>query len=490
MRTFDVALRLDTEDFLTPQSDDALRRILDVLDAHAVLATFPVVGEKVRSWLRGGRADLIERLGRHAVGYHSDTHSLHPTIAEELAPLPWPEACAAFVAREREGYALVAETFGTPVCWTQPGGNWTAAALAVVRGWGVPMDFSEGWNSYLDAGPAPCRYEGLMHWSAPVTAPKPFLSGLPGNLLPALEMAERRVVDRTHGEAPLCIVAHPTELCTTAFWDAVNFGGGRMPPRAEWRSAPVRDAESVEAATAALDAYIGGLLHLGATFITAPDLVACYPDRAVGMDLPAAPLRALARVVGVGPGAVRGAGLALSAAEVFALICAALTRWPDGLPDGATGALPVRACDGPAESAPERAGPAVSGRAALVDAARWCDAHVANRAYLPSAVPLAGGSVPPADFLGAAARLLAHPEETETPLRRHPPHWERVVKPPERLHWDWPVFPPDFWPMGLWDMARLQAWTWKPAVPASEAVDWGAWAGASPWRPVTPGEES
>lgn len=477
MSDFEVAIRLDTEDFLTPESDRALERILDVLEAHGVRATFPVVGEKLRSWLRLGRGDLIGRLRRHAVGYHSDTHSLHPTIAEELAPLPWPEACAAFAARERDGYALVADTFGTPVCWTQPGGNWTAAAPAVVRGWGVPMDFSEGWNSYLDAGPAPCRYGGLLHWSAPVTAPKPFLSGLPGNLPAALEMVERWVQERSAG-APLCIVAHPTELCTTDFWDAVNFGRGHMPPRAQWRAAPVRDAEGVEAATAALDAYIGGLLRLGGTFITAPDLVARYPDRAAGTAVPAAALRVLADVAG----SVRGAGLALSAAEVFALICTALGRWPDGLPDGATGELPVRACDGPPEAPQGRSGPAVCGRAALVEAARWCDGHVAEHAHLPSVVPLSGGGVPPADFLLAAARLLGHPEEAEAPLRPHPAQWERVVKPPERLHWDWPVFPVDFRPVGLWEMARLQAWTWKPAVPASEAVDRGVWAGASPPR--------
>lgn len=485
MNGLEVAIRLDTEDFLTPESDLALGHILDVLEGHGARATFPLVGAKLRSWQAGGRGDLVARLRRQAVGYHSDTHSLHPTIAEELAPLAWPEACAAFARRERAGFALVAESFGPPCCFTQPGGNWTAAAPAVLRGWGVPLDFSEAWNSYLDAGPAPCRYGGLLHWSAPVPAPKPFLSGLPDNLPAALRLVEAALGAPERGAEPLLIVAHPTELCTTAFWDAVNFAAGRMPPRAQWRAAPLRPRQEWEAAVGALDAYLGHLERLGATFVTAPDLTPRHRDLASGAQLSPAELSALCGLVAAEFGPVRRGDLALSAAEVFGLLVEALAAAGEGpASPGPGAALAIRPYDGPAAAPPEPPRAASAGRAALVTAARWSRAALRGCGCVPNAVPLGRAVVAPATFAGAAASLLAHPEAGEAPLCAYPPVWEAVVKAPERLHWDWPVFPAGFRPLGLWEMARWQAWTWKPAPRDPRPTAAGE---SLPWLPVRPG---
>jgi hypothetical protein len=464
----EIAIRLDTEDFLTPASDDALARILDIFEARGVTATFPLVGCKLRSWQRAGRHDLIRRLRSHAVGYHSDTHSLHPTIAEELAPLPWPDACAAFVARERQGLDLVTAAFGPPACWTQPGGNWTAPALAAARVWGIPMDFSEAWNSYLDVGAAPCRFGGILHWSPPVSAPKPFLSGLPENLAEAVAGLEHDAAAAP--TAPLCVVAHPTELCTTAFWDAVNFAGGRMPPKHEWRPAPVRPAAEIEAAAAALDRYIDALQRMGASFITARDLTRRHPDLAAGAHLPAEAVLDLAALWTRTIDAAACGGMALSAAEIFALLCSALAEG---------GAPAIRSCDGPEAAAPSHRTPAAASRDALTTAARWSAAFIAERRRMPAAIPVGTASVPPAAFGGAVARLLADPAAERAPLLPTELPFTRVVKPPERLHWDWPIFPPGFAPTGLWEMTRLQSWTWKPAPahpvpPDRQAARWTA----------------
>ena len=472
---FEVALRLDTEDFLTPESDDALVRILDALDARGLTATFPLVGEKLRSWRRRGRSDLVGRLGRHAVGYHSDTHSMHPTIAEELAPLPWQEACAAFAARERAGFDLVAATFGPPVCWTQPGGNWTASALPVLASWGVPMEFSEAWNSYLDVGAVPCRYGGVLHWSPPVSAPKPFLSGLPRNLTEAIDVV-RRGRD-TGAAAPVCVVAHPTELCTEAFWDTVNFAGGKSASPQDWRPAPVRPTADVDAAAAALAGYLDALQRMGASFVTAADLARRHPDLAAGALVPAAAIRDLASLAGSGPNAAVCAGLAISPAEIFALVGAALADDPE-LRRSAT----IRPCNGPAAAAPLLPAPAAADRAALVTAARHCRAFIAEHGRIPEAVPLGTVAVPPASFLMAAARLLADPAADGATLTPVALACTRIVKPKERLHWDWPIFPPGFAPLGLLEAARLQAWTWKPAPPRPVRPDWLA----DRWRPASP----
>ncbi len=451
-----IAIRLDTEDFLTPQSDDALARILDILDRHEATATFPLVAEKLRSWEARHRSDLIDRLRRHAVGYHSRSHSVHPTIAEELAPLPWDRGMQAFASREAEGFDRVRAVFGPPACWTQPGGNWTAAALPVMRSWGVPMEFSESWNSYLDVGDHPCRYAGLLHWSPPVRAPKPFFSRLPGCLPEALAMVGSALEERRAGDAPLCVVAHPTELCTTAFWDAVNFSHGRMPPRTQWHPAPLRSAADIADATDALDAFFAGLRAMGLRFVTARDLVDRYPDRAPGSPLINGDIQGLARCVrNQACWAVSG-DRALSAAEILGVLCQALAASAD--------TIAVRACDGPPEPPPTAPLSGTVPRDAVLLAAIWCDRYIDAHGAVPPAVPLGRGQAAPADFLAALAQALLCPRDAEVPVVPRAVAAEKYVKPPSRLHWDWVVFPEDFAPMGLRVQACLQAWTLKPAL--------------------------
>src|SRR5438067_8160896 len=79
-----VVLWFDTEDYIEPASDDAALRIAKDLTALGVHATFKVVGEKARVLESRGRRDVIEALSKHAIGYHSNWHSVHPTPAEYL----------------------------------------------------------------------------------------------------------------------------------------------------------------------------------------------------------------------------------------------------------------------------------------------------------------------------------------------------------------------------------------------------------------------
>ena len=465
----EMAIRMDTEDFLTPESDAALEMVLDALERHDATATFPLVAEKLRSWDKLGHRQLIGRLARHAVGYHSNTHSVHPTIAEELAPLGWPAAQAAFAAREAAGFAEVEGAFGPLACWTQPGGNWTAAALAVVCTWRIPMEFSEAWNSYLDFSGRPCHYLGLLHWSPPVCAPKPFLSALPGCLDEALALVDSALGRLPADGPPLCVVAHPTELCTSAFWDVVNFGRGRMPQEGDWRPAPLRAATDVGAAAEALGRFVAELRGMGLEFITARDLAARFPDRARNACLTGAQIRPMAAcVLEHASWAVCGS-LALSAAEALGVVCRALC-----VPDAA--AIAVRACDGPSAPPPADsvAGPLT--QSALVEAARWCDRFIDQRGQVPSAIPIGRSVAAPADFLSAAARVLRDPEQTSVVIAPRAVAAEVCVKPPARLHWDWPVFAEGFAPMELWLQARLQAWTLKPALSESAGT-----AGAASW---------
>src|SRR5215469_7273449 len=96
-----IIIWFDTEDYILPPSDDAAKRLADFLTAEGVPATFKVVGEKARTLERRGRKDVIAALRKHDIGYHSNTHSQHPTPAEYESVLDWATGVEEFTRRER-----------------------------------------------------------------------------------------------------------------------------------------------------------------------------------------------------------------------------------------------------------------------------------------------------------------------------------------------------------------------------------------------------
>jgi len=56
-----VLFWFDVEDYVTPEADDALKRLIETFDAQGVRATWKLVGEKLQVLERRGRG------GRHRV---------------------------------------------------------------------------------------------------------------------------------------------------------------------------------------------------------------------------------------------------------------------------------------------------------------------------------------------------------------------------------------------------------------------------------------
>ena len=77
-----VLFWFDVEDYLTPESDDALLSLLDCFERQGVQGTWKGVAEKARVLEERGREDVIRALQRQDIGYHTDTHSQHPVLAE------------------------------------------------------------------------------------------------------------------------------------------------------------------------------------------------------------------------------------------------------------------------------------------------------------------------------------------------------------------------------------------------------------------------
>ena len=157
-----VVLWFDTEDYILPESDDAAKRVAEMLTGQGVRATFKVVGEKARTLERRGRGDVIAALRRHEIGYHSNLHSQHPTPAEYEATLDWVTGVEEFDYRERPGFDDVRRIFGqAPTCYGQPGSSWAPQAYAALEKWGVKVYLDEGTQVGLDG--RPFWYGGLLN---------------------------------------------------------------------------------------------------------------------------------------------------------------------------------------------------------------------------------------------------------------------------------------------------------------------------------------
>ena len=112
-----VLFWFDVEDYLTPESDDALLGLLDCFERQGVQGTWKVVAEKARVLQERGREDVIRALQRQDSGYHTDTHSQHPVLAEYLRSAGWEDGVEEIIRRERPGYEDTVRILG-PVSYT------------------------------------------------------------------------------------------------------------------------------------------------------------------------------------------------------------------------------------------------------------------------------------------------------------------------------------------------------------------------------------
>lgn len=466
-----VLLRFDTEDFLTPESDDAALFLARTLERRGLRATFPITGWKVKALHRRGRQDVLQALSQHAVGYHSLSHSLHPTIAEELADVPDDAAEERFRRREEAGFLRVAERLGRrPCAYTQPGGNWVAEATAALRAWGVPLYHSEDWNSYIDVAGRPYFLGGVLAYAGAVAAPKPFLSRLPEALPRAMDQL-RTAIDRAADAEPggvglVHVVSHPTELVTEIFWDQVNFAAGQNLPRDAWAPPALRAATSVQRAKGALEEWLDALKASGAETWTAEDLVAAFPDAAAGKTFGVDDARAIAAAWERGAvGSVAVRGVSLTPAEALTVLAGVACALGHGQDRPRVAAARPAAPWGASEAA-TASGPAPSHAAVLRAAPELCGAD-----RLPAKIALEGRSCSLLDASVALARTFLHllgggRMEAECPLPTGTFLPAAHVRPPEQLHWDWPIFPPGFRPVRLRQRAVDAVWTLKPAEAA------------------------
>ena len=279
-------LWFDTEDFITPESDDIPRRIALLMSKHRVRVVFKIVGEKLRVLKKRGRSDVLSALARHDIGYHSNLHSVHPIMSEYVGNLGWKEGADEFEAREKSGHDEIKEAFGRVNSFGHPGLSWVPQAYPVLTSWGVGVYLDETFTIetmnerpfwYGNMLNIMCIRSGVLTLDA--SGPyNPDGQGLLrireqfGNLYRKLESQK--------GEpGVVSVFCHPTTYATKEFWDVINFSRGRNPR--EYRKPELKTREETERDFERLEEFVvsaKSLPHLH--FITAEDALRIYHDRA------------------------------------------------------------------------------------------------------------------------------------------------------------------------------------------------------------------
>jgi len=474
-----IILWFDTEDYLLPADDDATLRLAAFLTRQGIRAVFKLVGEKARVLVRRGRRDVIAALKRHEIGYHTDFHSVHPTVAEHLSPLGWDEGVAEFLRREGPGYEDVRRIFGVrPACYGQPGSSWGPQVFGAMRKWGMPVYMDSGRHVGLDGEPHfyggaltffRLRHETRVELKDPgdLEAAKRAFLAIRRDLGRRARVFRRMAKLRGSVSGPgglVSIVYHPCEFVHRAFWDSVNFARGANPPRERWRLPPAKNPAGVAAAFANFEGYIRFLRSFPEVeFITPGAAARLYRDRAVGRRFGRRELAAIAGAVTPRVTFQRRDGYALAAADVFFLLNEAAAG-------GGLGAVRLEETPfGPADPVPVLARPVRAEWSQVKRTAADVSGFMRLHGRLPAAVWVGSVAVPPESWLVAVAAAVR-------PLlsgRRRPAF---VTIPAARLAaakyvadddpglWGWTVFPRGFRAPAMMALARRQAWTLKPAI--------------------------
>lgn len=465
-----VTLWFDTEDYLLPQDDDATKRLAELLTRLGVRATFKIVGEKARVLEQRGRKDVIAALKRHDIGYHSNTHSQQPTVAVYLQNAGWDDGRAEFKRREEQGLKDVARIFGVaPVAYGQPGSAWASQTYPALRDMGVKVYLDEADQVGLDD--QPFYYGGMLN----VFRMRSTLVRMPlrgGKSLSEGQAAFVKVQAAlsSRGGGTISIYYHPNEWVQTEFWDAVNFRGGANPPPDEWKKPGTRPAAETEQAFADFEQFVHFIkARDGVRFVTATELATLYADRALSRTYGRNELLEMARATQKEISFARFGGYALSAADMFGLLTEAAASMTDGR--GVPAAIRLTTLDGPARAFTPSTGPHsqrhrwVAFERAVRETAAYCRTH----RRLPDEVWVGAENVSPADYLATLAAAVEEfvttgkaPADVEWRTGRFTA--DRYVAEDSPKLWGWIIFPQGFHAPRIMELARLQAWTLKPAL--------------------------
>jgi hypothetical protein len=207
----------------------------------------------------------------------------------------------------------------------------------------------------------------------------------------------------------------------------------------------------------------------GVRFVTATELMNIYADAAMTRSFSAADLVTLARPLQDEITFQRFDGVALSAADAFDLLTVAMASVADGHTVPAQSR--ITQLYGPSRTYVTATGSAQSSQfswSAFAGAVRDTRDFCTKTGRIPDEIWIGSESLSPADYLATLTQALIEvvstghaPAVVERRVGRFTA--DKYVAQDTPGLWNWIIFPEGFHAPHLMELARLQAWTLKPA---------------------------
>ena len=468
---------LDMEDYITPESDEAPLQIGRLAEKHGLTFVVKIVAEKLRVLQKRNRKDVIEAISHHDMGYHSDMHNLHPTIAEYVGDLGWDEGRAEFERREGAGYEDVKRVFGELSSYGHPGMSWVPQAYPALQKWNIRVYIDETYTITPPIKERPYWYCNLLN-----------LMGLEPNMLPLdasdgpanlpndwlLKVRDEflkvyRKLEAGEDVGLINLYIHPSTYATEEFWDMINFSRGKNPESGIYKKPRLKSRERIEEDLANLERFLVLAKSLpNLRFITANQAWAIYRDKADGREFSSSELKSLCQKnMSQITCETVGDGVWVSPAEAFSMVTYSLAWFSDSraLPSSVKCLHPL----GPKEDHP------TIGTAEQIDIEellRACKREyeaMSRTGYLSISTEIDGLSLAPADtFATCCDAYIALSERKKLGRvgikRGNFEVGKMITDEGARMDWSHYSNPEGFEAPRQTELARLQAWTLKPAV--------------------------
>lgn len=461
-----VFFAYDNEDWCTPRSDDIVKRLAEIHDRHGATASFYTVAERARALRHRGRKDVMEALARHEISYHGDTHGHFPRpLSVYCDELGWEAGLAELLRIEGRGVKDVADILGQlPVTWCQGECNWSPQAVYGLRLLGIGS-WTGSLYGTLDGMPVWYLGQLCVRRAMHVVSVQPNTAD--EDLVSRFQADFDRRVEEKGGEGFVYVFGHPCRWGSERWYGQEqwpDFRAGRIAEPGQLQPPPEQySAAHVERLLDQTERCVEWVMSRDdLTPTTYAELnAACEepsPQWLTGEQL----AEGLSKV-GETFDWVAVAQTTLSPADLLSAAAWALAH--AGLDGSLPAVIPIRRPLGPlAEpfACREQAWIACD---ALVRACRAVDAEIERMGAIPPAVRVGGGDLGPADVLRLSASALADASAQQLPLRPGPALPDiangKCFLETRANSWS---FPEGFGPARMFELARWQSWTFRPAV--------------------------
>jgi hypothetical protein len=450
----------DVEDCTMPRSDEAAKRLANILTKYGVRGTMKVVGQKARMFRERLRYDVIDALSVHAIGFHSDMHGFRPQPAEYMSKFDWLEGSREFERREFRGLEAVRLCWDKDiVCYGQPGSNWSPQVYPVLRKWSIPAYVSN--YGYIGLHAQPFRYGDIINSShlygkdvqgreVSHSIGLNFELGAPGALEEHLKQFDQSYSALENGGV-ISIMNHPCTLI-----------------KEEWFTDKQKSEELIEAGYEHFETFLKTVLNYpNVKTITADQLPVIYEDYAKDYIFSHDELLSLAKESTEEINFHKDEKMSVSPAEMFGMFVRFIhfyIKW-ERLAPGAV----CRHLDGPAASAESDTDVTASG-SDFSDSINKVYAFIEQNNRLPDVIAVGNKRVSPDDYFTCMARTVIELIKTS-----ELPHTVRFSPGINKVRsyvdedlavkgWSGTMMLPGFTAPKLLEQAYLQTWTLKPGI--------------------------